>query len=45
MDSSKKDFKGKELNNDKASKKPRVNSKNKVTKANFIDRQMNSKKT
>ena len=41
----KKDFKGKELNNDRASKNPRVNSKNKVTNANFIDLQIDSKKT
>ena len=41
----KKDFKGKELSKDSANKNPKLNSKNKVTTANLIDRQMELKKT
>ena len=41
----KKDFKGKELSKDKANKNPRLNSKNNVTTANLIERQIELKKT
>ena len=41
----KKDLKGKELSRDKANKNPKLNSKNKVTTANLIERHMELKKT
>ena len=45
FDALKKDLNGKELSKDKANRKPKLNSKNKVTTANLIERQIELKKT